>query len=103
MEYSKTIDSFLTFQFTPHKLFRLRTGYYWIKNNEVIVEFWNQLFFVRWDIIESICTMFSIEYDDAQKLIKNWLDIHYKKFSVSDYTDIQQFDVEIDISQFNIR
>ena len=81
-QYGKTIDNFITNQLEPHKEKRTKKhseSIFWVKNGEVIAEILNSKYFwVNDQIWKNINVMFSLEYDETQQVIKEWLEEHYK-------------------------
>ena len=81
-QYGKTIDNFITNQLEPHKEKRTKKhseSIFWVKNGEVIAEILNSKYFwVNDQIWKNINVMFSLEYDETQQVIKDWLEEHYK-------------------------
>ena len=80
-QYGKTIDNFITNQLEPHKEKRTKKhseSIFWVKNGEVIAEILNSKYFwVNDQIWKNINVMFSLEYDETQQVIKEWLEEHY--------------------------
>ena len=81
-QYGKTIDNFITNQLEPHKEKRTKKhseSIFWVKDGEVIAEITNSKYFwVNDQIWKNINVMFSLEYDETQQVIKDWLEEHYK-------------------------
>ena len=81
-QYNKAIDKFITYQFEPHEektSNKFPNSIFWVKDGEVIAEIEKSKYFlVRDNIWNTISNMFSLEYDDTQSVIKNWLEEHYK-------------------------
>jgi hypothetical protein len=81
-QYNKTIDKFITYQFEPHEVRQSPkhpNSIFWVKDGEVIAELLHMnYFFVAREIWNTISPMFSLEFDETQKVIKDWLDEHYK-------------------------
>lgn len=81
-QYDNTIDKFITYQFEPHEEIRTKKfpdSIFWVKDGEVISEIENsEYFWVSPQIWRSISLMFSLEYDETQQVIKDWLEEHYK-------------------------
>ena len=80
-QYGNTIDNFITNQLEPHKEKRTKKhseSIFWVKNGEVIAEILNSKYFwVNDQIWKNINVMFSLEYDETQQVIKEWLEEHY--------------------------
>ena len=80
-QYGKTIDNFITNQLEPHKEKRTKKhseSIFWVKDGEVIAEILNSKYFwVNDQIWKNINVMFSLEYDETQQVIKEWLEEHY--------------------------
>ena len=81
-QYNKIIDRFITHQFDPHEEKTSKDypdSIFWVKNGEIIAEIQkSKYFWVRDNIWNTISSMFSLEYDDTQSVIKSWLEEHYK-------------------------
>ena len=81
-QYNNTIDKFITYMFEPHEEKRTKKypdSIFWIKDGEVIVEIEkSEYFWVNYKIWNNITLMFSLEYDETQQVIKDWLEEHYK-------------------------
>ena len=81
-QYNNAIDKFISHQFEPHKEIRTKKypeSIFWIKDGEVIAEIKELAFFwVSHQIWKNINVMFSLEYDETQQVIKDWLEEHYK-------------------------
>ena len=81
-QYNNTIDKFITYIFEPHEEKRTKKypeSIFWIKDGVVIAEIQNsEYFFVNYKIWDNITLMFSLEYDETQQVIKDWLEEHYK-------------------------
>ena len=81
-QYNNTIDKFMTYLFEPHEEKRTKKypkSVFWVKDGEVIVEIQKSgYFWVSPQIWNNITLMFSLEYDETQQVIKDWLEEHYK-------------------------
>ena len=78
-QYGNIIDKFISHQFEPHKEKRTAESIFWVKDGEVIAEILNSKYFwVSYQIWKNIMSMFSLEYDETQQVIKEWLKEHYK-------------------------
>jgi hypothetical protein len=81
-QYNNSIDKFITYLFEPHKEKRVKKSpesIFWVKDGEVITEIKkSKYFWVHPQIWRSISLMFSLEYDETQQVIKDWLEEHYK-------------------------
>ena len=81
-QYGNIINKFISHQFEPHKEKRTREypgSIFWVKDGEVIVEIEkSEYFWVSPQIWRTIISMFSLEYDETQQVIKEWLEEHYK-------------------------
>ena len=81
-QYNNAIDKFITHQLEPHKEKRTKkypNSLFWIKDGEVIAEIKNSKYFwVSYQIWSSIMSILSLEYDETQQVIKDWLEEHYK-------------------------
>ena len=81
-QYNNTIDKFITYIFEPHEEIRIKKypdSIFWVKEGEVIAEILqSKYFYVSYQIWRSISVMFSLENDETQQVIKEWLEEHYK-------------------------
>ena len=81
-QYSKSIDKFITYNFEPHEEKRTKKrpeSIFWVKEGAVIAEIKkSKYFWVHPQIWRSISLMFSLEFDETQQVIKDWLEEHYK-------------------------
>jgi hypothetical protein len=80
-QYNKMIDRFISSQFDGFEAkttSEYPTSIFWVKNGEVIAEIEKSGYFVvktkLWDII---AVMFSLDFDEVQSSIKNWLEEHH--------------------------
>ena len=80
-QYNNAIDKFITHQLEPHKEKRTKKhpeSIFWVKDGEVIAEIKkSEYFWVNRQIWKNINFMFSLEYDETQQVIKEWLEEHY--------------------------
>ena len=81
-QYNKAIDEFITFQLEPHEektSKKYPNSIFWVKDGEVIVEIQkSKYFWVKHEIWSTISSMFSLEYEETQEVISEWLEEHYK-------------------------
>ena len=81
-QYNNTIDKFITYIFEPHEEIRTKKfpdSIFWVKDGAVIAEILqSKYFYVSYQIWRSISVMFSLENDETQQVIKDWLEEHYK-------------------------
>jgi hypothetical protein len=81
-QYNNTIDKFITYIFEPHEEIRTKKfpdSIFWVKDGAVIAEILqSKYFYVSYQIWRSISVMFSLENDETQQVIKEWLEEHYK-------------------------
>ena len=82
-QYNKTIDKFITYQFEPHEVKKspkYPNSIFWIKDGEVIAEIneCSDYFWVDYQIWDTISSMFSMEYNEIQRVMKDWLEEHNK-------------------------
>jgi hypothetical protein len=81
-QYNNSIDKFITYLFEPHEEKRTKkipNSIFWVKEGAVISEIKNsEYFFVSSRIWGNITNMLSLEYDETQQVIKDWLEEHYK-------------------------
>ena len=81
-QYNNTIDKFMTYLFEPHEEIKTKKfpdSIFWVKDGKVIVEIQKSgYFWVSPQIWNNITLMFSLEYDETQQVIKDWLEEHYK-------------------------
>jgi hypothetical protein len=80
-QLNKTIDNFITYQFEPHiekTSKKYSDSIFWIKDREIIVNLQKSgYFWVKVDIWEAISLTFSLDYDETQEVIRQWLKEHY--------------------------
>ena len=80
-QYSKAIDKFISSQFNGFEKQTLRYNsnpIFWVKDGEVIAEIENSEYFVvRKTLWNMISNMFSLGYDETQKVVSLWLEEHY--------------------------
>ena len=81
-QYNRAIDIFLNYLFEPHEV-KTSPDYpdsiFWVKDGKVIAEIENsEYFWVDWDKWSTFSSFFSLKLVDAQRLIKSWLEEHYK-------------------------
>ena len=82
-QYNKTIDKFITYQFEPHEVKKspkYPDSIFWVKDGEVIAEIDKNsgYFWIDYQIWDTISSMFSMEYNEIQRVMKDWLEEHYK-------------------------
>ena len=81
-QYNKAIDKYLTFLFEPHEVKTSSDNPYsifWVKDGNIIVEIEKpKLFWVKSEIWNEISSVFGLQYDEIQSVIKSWLEEHYK-------------------------
>ena len=82
-QYNKTIDKFITYQFEPHEVKKspkYPDSIFWVKDGEVIVKINERTddFWVDYQILDTISSMFSMEYNETLSVMKDWLEEHYK-------------------------
>ena len=86
-QYNKAIDKFISYQFEPHEektSKKYPDSIFWTKNGRIIVEIENlKYFWVINDIWTNISSMFSLEYEETQEVIKYWLEEHYNLGSLT--------------------
>ena len=89
-QYNNAIDRFITYQLEPHEEATSKEylGYiFWVKDDEVIAEIEkSEYFWVKTHIWDTISRMFSLEYEETQEVIKEWLEEHYKLGSLTPIT-----------------
>jgi uncharacterized membrane protein len=97
-QYNKAIDRFISYQFEPHEentSKKYPDSIFWTKNGRIIVEIENsEYFWVINEIWTNISSMFSLEYEETQEVIKYWLEEHYNLGSLTPtysqtYTPVQ--------------
>ena len=81
-QYSNAIDKFITYQFEQHEVKKspiYPNSIFWIKDGEVIAEINKNsgYFWVDYQIWNTISSMFSMEYNETQRVMKDWLEEHY--------------------------
>ena len=82
-QHSNVIDKFITYQFEPHEVKKSPKhpkSIFWIKDGKVIAEINKRSdnFWVDYQIWNTISSMFSMEYNEIQRVMKDWLEEHYK-------------------------
>ena len=81
-QYNNSIDKFITYQLEPHEEKRTKKypkSVFWVKDGEIIVEIQKSgYFWVSQQIWRSISLMFSLKNDETKRVIKDWLEEHYK-------------------------
>ena len=81
-QYNNSIDKFITYLLEPHEEIRIKKypeSIFWVKDGAVIAEILqSKYFYVSYQIWRSISVMFSLENDETQQVIKEWLEEHYK-------------------------
>ena len=86
-QYNKAIDKFITYQLEPHEEKTSKeypNSIFWVKDNEVIAEIEkSEYFWIDYHIWDTISLMFSLEYEETQEVIKEWLEEHYKLGSLT--------------------
>ena len=86
-QYNKAIDKFITYQFEPHEektSKKYPDSIFWVKDGKVIVEIEkSEIFWIDYRIWDTISRMFSLDYDETQEVIKEWLEEHYKLGSLT--------------------
>ena len=86
-QYNKAIDRFISYQFEPHEektSKKYSDSIFWTKNGRIIVEIENsEYFWVINEIWTNISSMFSLEYEETQEVIKYWLEEHYNLGSLT--------------------
>ena len=87
-QYNNAINRFITYQLEPHEEKTSKEypdSIFWVKDGEIIVEiekpeyFWvtSKNFWVKYEIWDTISSMFSLEGTETQEVIKEWLKEHY--------------------------
>ena len=88
-QYNNSIDKFITYLFEPHEEKRTKkipNSIFWVKEGAVISEIKNsEYFFVSHKFWDNISNMLSLEYDETQQVIKDWLEEHYKLGGVTPF------------------
>jgi hypothetical protein len=81
-QYTNTIDKFITYLLEPHEEKRSKKSpdsIFWVKDGKVIAEIQNSKYFwVESKIWNNITIMFSLEYSETKRVIKDWLEEYYK-------------------------
>ena len=80
-QYNKAIGRFITYQFDPHEEKTSKDypdSIFWVKNGKVVAEIEKPNFWITFDTWEIISQMFSLDYDETQSVIKEWLEKHHK-------------------------
>jgi len=89
-QYSNAIDKFITYQFEQHEVKKspiYPNSIFWIKDGEVIAEINKNsgYFWVDYQIWNTISSMFSMEYNETQRVMKDWLEEHYNLGGLTPY------------------
>ena len=88
-QYNKAIDKYITYLLEPHEENKQYPNFiYWIKDGKfiAILETKKQgIFFLLYDIWESISDMFSLDYHETQSVIKIWLEEHHNLGRLTPY------------------
>ena len=58
---------------------------FWEKNGEKIIQLEDGDLYVRQDIWQDISNMFSLNYDETQRVIKEWVEFNFNLDSVTPY------------------
>ena len=92
-QHNKTIDKFITYQFELHEVKRSSNypdSIFWVKYGEVIAEINKNsgYFFIEHQIWKTISSMFSMEYNETQRVMKDWLEEHYKLGGLTPHKDL---------------
>jgi hypothetical protein len=94
-QYTNTIDKFITYLLEPHEEIRTKKfpdSIFWVKDGEVISEIEKpKYFWVKPKIWRSISSMLSLEYDETQEVIKDWLEEHYKLGELTPHSNTGPF------------
>ena len=81
-QYNNAIDKFISYQFEPHEEKRTKKYpklIFWVKEGEIIAEIEkSKYFWVNDKIWMNIMSVLSLNYDETQQVIKDWLEEHYK-------------------------
>ena len=92
-QYGNIINKFISHQFEPHEEKRTREypeSIFWVKDGEVISEIEkSDYFWINPQIWMNIMNMFSLEYDETQQVIKDWLEEHYKLGELTPVIDVE--------------
>ena len=91
-QLNNVIDKFITRRFEPHQevlRFFHDDSSYWTKNNKIIAQFLkkHKWFFVAPEIWDQIEKMFSLQHDEVQDVIKQWLE---KKYNLGEYKPLKK-------------
>jgi uncharacterized membrane protein len=89
-QYNSAIDKFISYQFEPHEEKTSKEypeSIFWTKNGRIIVEIENsEYFWVINEIWTNISSMFSLEHEETQEVIKYWLEEHYNLGSLTPFS-----------------
>ncbi len=81
-QYNNTIDKFITYMFEPHEEKRSKKSpdsIFWVKDGEVISDIKKSgYFWIHPQIWKNIMNILSLDYNETQQVIKDWLEEHYK-------------------------
>jgi hypothetical protein len=80
-QYNNAINRFITYQLEPHEEVTSKKypdSIFWIKDGKLISEIKkSRYFWVKLDIWRTISMMFSLNYEETQGVIQDWLEEHY--------------------------
>jgi len=63
---------------------------FWEKNGEKIIQLEDGDLYVRQDIWQDISNMFSLNYDETQRVIKEWVEFNFNLDSVTPYNPTEK-------------
>ena len=87
-QHSRAIGKFITYQMEPHEV-KISEEYpdsrFWVKDGQIIAEVNKKRgrFYLYDEIWDTISRMFSLDYDETQQVMRNWLEEHYKLGSLT--------------------
>ena len=90
-QYNKAIDKFISYQFELHEEKTSKEypeSIFWVKDGLAIVRIKkkSEFFWVNSNIWNTISLMFSLDENETQEVIKEWLENHYKLGSLIPFT-----------------
>jgi hypothetical protein len=90
-QYNKAIDKFITYHLEPHEEKTSKEypeSIFWVKDGLAIVRIKkkSEFFWVNSNIWNTISLMFSLDENETQEVIKEWLENHYKLGSLIPFT-----------------
>ena len=85
-QYNNIIDEFITYQFEPYEEVYAESNpdlINWISDGKIITLIAQTIFWVRADIWDSISGMFSLDYEETEDAIREWLKKHHDLYRLT--------------------